>query len=169
MPDGFVLDSSAALAVLRAEPAAARVRETLERAAGEPILVLDLFWLEVINVLVRRYRWDADAVIEAVRELDELGLETVSLDRPLLLASLDLAVALGITAYDAAHLAVAEAADALLVTLDEDLAGAAGRRAALGTERGTQEGRAVYGSGRAVPDWTRHGRYLAELRRTVIA
>lgn len=165
MPDGLVLDSSAALAVLLVEPAASQVRDALERAAGEPTLVLDLFWLEVVNVLVRRHGWDADAVVEAMRELDELGLETVPLDRPLLLAALDLAAATGMTAYDAAHLALAQAADARLLTLDEDLARAAGTRAALGGRRGTREAGVPYGLEQATPDWTRHGRYLAELRR----
>jgi len=169
MPDGLVLDSSAALAVLLAEPAADRVRDALVRAAGDPIRVLDLFWLEVVDVLVRRHRWDADAIVDAVRELDELGLETVPLDRPLLLAALDIAATLGLTAYDAAHLALAEAADALLLTLDEDLVRAAGTRAAIGAPRNTQEDGVPHGPEPIVPDWARHGRYLAELRRAASA
>jgi predicted nucleic acid-binding protein len=165
MPDGLVLDSSAALSVVLAEPATGRVRDALERTIGEPIRVLDLFWLEVVNVLVRRHGWDADAVVEAVRELDVLGLETVPLDRPLLLAALDIAVPSGMTAYDAAHLALAEAADSRLLTLDADLAHRAGTRAALPVERGTRESAVPYDPEPAPPDWTRHGRYLAELRR----
>jgi hypothetical protein len=121
-----------------------------------------------VNVLVRRHAWDPDAVVEAVRALDELGIETVAPDRPLVLAALDLAATHGISAYDAAHLALADAADAELLTLDERLAWAAGSRAAMRPILGTKKERTTYGSV-AVPDWSRHGRYLAELRRAAAA
>ncbi len=167
MADALVLDSSAALALLLGEPEAPSVRDLLVRAAGRPLLVLDLFWLEVVNVLLRRHGWDANAVVETLRELDELGIETVAPDRPMVLAALDLAATRGISAYDAAHLALAEAADAQLLTLDERLARAAGPRAAIRPGPGTNEERAPYGPAAAgpAPDWARHGRYLAELRR----
>ena len=165
MAEGVVLDSSAALAILLGESGAAPVREHLISAAGQPLLVLDLFWLEVVNVLVRRHAWEPDAVVGAIRELDELGIETVAPDRPLLLASLDLAAIHGISAYDAAHLALAEAADARLLTLDLGLARAAGTRAVLSLPPGSREELAPYGSAAVLPDWARHGRYLAELRR----
>src|SRR5829696_5273349 len=97
MPEALVLDASAALALLLGERDAAQVRDRLAAGAGGRILVLDLFWLEVTNVLARRHRWEGNAVVEAVRELDELGLETVPLHRPLLLAALDLTSALGLT------------------------------------------------------------------------
>ncbi|HYO43878.1 MAG TPA: type II toxin-antitoxin system VapC family toxin [Candidatus Limnocylindrales bacterium] len=159
----MVLDSSAALALLLDELESGSVRAALGRAAGSRLFVLDLFWLEVVNVLVRRHGWDADAVVEALRDLDELGIETIAQDRPLLLASLDLASSLGISAYDAAHLALAEATDATLLALDGRLVRAAGRRAALRPAPGTHEEKAAYGS--EALDWARHGRYLAELRR----
>ncbi len=165
MADGLVLDTSAALAILLAEPEAGTVREQLLAAEGGPILVLDLFWLEVVNVLARRHGWDADAVVEAVRDLDELGIETVSPDRPMVLAALDLAVAHGLSAYDAAHLALAEAADMHLLTLDARLARAAGLRATPRPRPAAREEPAPYGTGQPPPDWARHGRYLAELRR----
>ena len=167
LADGLVLDASAALAVLLGEPEAMTVRHYLVRAAGRPLLAVDLFWLEGVNVLVRRHGWDPDAVVEAVRELDELGIETVAQDRPLVLAALDLAAAHGIGAYDAIRLAVAEAADADLLTLDVRLARAAGARAAIRPQPGAHEARAPYDSEAVVPDWTRHGRYLADLRRAV--
>jgi predicted nucleic acid-binding protein len=171
MPDGLVVDSSAALALLLGELEAPSVRERLVRAAGQQLLVLDLFWLEVINVLVRRHGWDPDAVVQALRELDELGIETIPPDRPMLLAALDLAASRTISAYDAAHLALAEAADASLLTLDERLAAAAGARAAISPGPGTHEERAAYESDVRAPspDWARHGRYLAELRRVADA
>ena len=70
-----------------------------------------------------------------------------------------------ISAYDAAHLALAEAANAMLLTLDERLARAAGARAAIRPQPGTGEERAAYGREAISPDWVRHGRYLADLRR----
>jgi predicted nucleic acid-binding protein len=165
MADGLVLDSSAALAMLLGEPEATTIREHLIAAAGQRLLVLDLFWLEVTNVLVRRHGWDPDLVVEAVRELDELGIETIAPDRPMLLVTLDLAATHDISAYDAAHLALAEAPDAPLLTLDERLARAAGPRAAVRPRPGTREEPARYGRTRTSPNWARHGRYLAELRR----
>lgn len=163
--EGLVLDTSAALAILLAEPEAPVVRERLLAAAGCPILVLDLFWLEVVNVLVRRHGWETDAVVEAVRELDELGLETVNAGRPMVLAAMDLAVTHGLSAYDAAHLALADAADVPLLTLDARLADAAGARAAIRPRPLAREEPSPYGAAQPPPDWARHGRYLAELRR----
>ena len=165
MPDGLVLDTSAALAILLGEPETPAMRERLLAAADGPILVLDLFWLEVVNVLARRHGWEADAVVEAIRDLDELGLETVTADRPMVLAALDLAVTHGLSAYDAAHLALAEAADVPLLTLDARLSRAAGARAAIRPRPAAREEPAPYGTGQNPPDWARHGRFLAELRR----
>ena len=160
-----MLDLSAALAILLGEPEATTICGHLTDAVGQRLLVLDLFWLEVTNVLVRRHGWCPDAVVEAVRELDELGIETIALDRPLLLVALDLAATDDISAYDAAHLALAETADALLLTLDDRLARAAGPRAVIGPRPGTSEERVRHGRTRRTPNWARHGRYLAELRR----
>ncbi len=165
MAEALVLDSSAALAILLGEPDAELVRQHLVDAAGQPLLVLDLFWLELVNVLVRCHGWDPDAVVEALRELGELGIETVAPDRPLLLVTLDLAATHDISAYDAAHLALAGAADARLLTLDERLARAAGAHAAIRPRGGTREQMAPYGRVAASVDWVRHGRYLAEPRR----
>jgi predicted nucleic acid-binding protein len=162
---GLVLDSSAALAVLLGEPDGVAIRQHLAEAAGQPIYVLDLFWLEVVNVLIRGRGWDPDGVVEALRELDELGVETVPLDRPLLLAALDLGTGNGITAYDAAHLALAQAAGVRLLTLDRALARAAGDRTSSVPRRATHETPGVYSGEARRPDWARHGRYLAELRR----
>ena len=169
MAESLVLDASAALAVLRGESAAASVLVALRSISGRmAILVPGHFWLEVSNVLVRRYGWTSDEVLAALRELDELGLETVDLDRPLTLLGLDLMAIHGLTAYDAAYLALAEAADASLLTLDAAVARAAGDRAIeLGAERPhrlSREDRATYVSAATRANWGSHGRYLARLR-----
>jgi predicted nucleic acid-binding protein len=171
MPDRVVLDASAALAILRIEPSAAEVGRRMATFAGEDdaILVPDSFWLELANVLVRRHGWTTDAVVAAFEALDELGVATVTVDRPLALLGLDLMAAHRLTAYDAAYLALAEVEDAALLTLDADLAVAAGDRSVVRGERRTSERREAYGASTRRPAWTIHAPYLAELRRRATA
>ncbi len=166
MPDRLVVDASAALAILRAEPAGAECARLIASVLADGIiLVPDPFWLEVTNVLVRRYRWDPDAVVTALHALDELGIETVPIDRPLVLLGIDLMTVHPLSGYDAAYLALAEVEDAALLTLDGDLAAAAGDRAIVPGRRRSSESRAPYGPTARAPRWSQHGRYLAELRR----
>jgi uncharacterized protein with PIN domain len=102
MAERVVLDASADLALLRDEPEATAVRAVLAGLPPDPdaALVPEHFWLEIVNVLVRRYHWDAPQVVQAIRELDELGITTVPYERPLALLGLDGMVAHGMTAYD---------------------------------------------------------------------
>jgi predicted nucleic acid-binding protein len=171
MSERLVLDGSAALALLRHEPGAARVVAELGAdVANRRILVPELFWLEVTNVLRRRYAATAAEVVEAIRELDELELETIALDRPILLLALDRSVEHRLTVYDAAYLAIAELEEAALVTLDASLAAAAGSRARPVREKrssGIAEAPAPYGSvpSGAMSAWAGYGAYLADLRR----
>lgn len=161
-----VLDASAAMAMLRREPAGRAVLETLRASVSERtrLLVPDVFWLELVNVLARRYRLLPTEVIEAVREMDEFRMATVPIDRPLLLVSIELQARFRLSSYDAAYLALAETEDARLLTLDRALATAAGPRAVHlpGLDpRGVSEGPATYGE---PVDWARFGPYLARLR-----
>lgn len=161
-----VLDASAAIAMVRREPAGPAVLEILRASASEglKLLVPDAFWLEFVNVLARRYRLRPNEVLEAVRDMDEFGLDRVQIDRPLLLVAIDLQARFGLSAYDAAYLALAETEDARLLTLDRELAIAAGPRAVhlpgLSQKRISEE-RAPYGES---VDWARFGPYLARLR-----
>jgi hypothetical protein len=104
-------------------------------------------------------------VVEALREVDDFDLESVRLDRPLLLATLDLQAQFDLSAYEAAYLALADAEDAQLLTLDVELARAAGDRAVripgAGRRRLSEEP-APYG--REPVDWARFGPYLARIR-----
>ncbi len=111
-----------------------------------------------MNVLGRRYRAEPPELLEALVELEAVGLETVELDRPMLLLALDAVVRHGLTAYDAAYLAVADAADARLRTGDTELATAAGRRALPITRR-----RRIREASRAIP--THRQRRLGRLAR----
>lgn len=167
MVERLVLDASAALAILRAEPQAGRIQRLLAAPEVQEILVPDHFWLEVTNVLVRRYSHTAMEVAEAIENLDEIRLRTIPIDRPLLLLALDGMAAKGLSAYDAAYLALADVAEADLVTLDLRLGVAAGSRDALGAEgidHRTTEARGVYGSGGALATLAGFGAYLARLR-----
>jgi len=162
----IVLDASAAVALIRREPAAPALAEVLHASAREAVRLLapEAFWLEIANVLVRRHGLPPSEVVEALREMDDLGIDTIRIDRPLLLVAIDLQARFGLSAYDAAYLALAETEDARLLTLDRQLALAAGPRAiripGLGQER-LAELPAPYGE---PVDWARFGPYLARLR-----
>lgn len=184
MREAIVLDASVALAVLRAEPLgpwAASLLRSHALAAGRVVVPVH-FWLEVANVLVRRYRHTATEVIDRVRVLDEFAIESVDLDRTLWLLAIERTASLGLTAYDAAYLALAEALDARLMTLDTSLAAAAGSRAVQLGGHASAEERAPYdarrdvavspssaGAAREPGDvLARFGEYLAELRRQAL-
>ena len=166
----LVVDASAALALLRAEPGAAEVRRRLREQvlAGEPILVPALFWLEVVNVLAHRYRLPPHAIVEAVYELEQAGLTTADVGRPATLAVIDTVSRHGLTAYDAAYLVLSESTDARLLTADAALAAAAGDRAILvGAADRIAESAATYTPDRSWTKWSGAAAYLAELRRAV--
>jgi predicted nucleic acid-binding protein len=162
----IVLDASVAIAIIRREPTRPTLLAVLrETAAGRSDRVVpDHFWLEVANVLIRRYGVTPAEAVEQLRDLDDFGLRSIRIDRPLLLVTLDLQARFGLSAYDAAYLALAETEDARLLTLDGRLALAAGPRAVrlpgLTPERLSEES-APYGE---PIDWARFGPYLAELR-----
>ena len=132
----LVVDASAALAILRDEPDGDRVRAAVGRAAREELHVPNHFWLEVANVLGRRVGHTAAENAERVAELDELGLVTDPIDRPLVLLGLD------------ARLAIA--AD------ERDVLGTRGRR--------VSEEATAYGSVEPLAAWAGFGAYLAKLR-----
>ncbi len=162
----IVLDASVAIAIIRREPTRPNLLAVLrETAAGRGDRVVpDDFWLEVANVLIRRYGVTPAEAVEQLRDVDDFGLRSIRIDRPLLLVTLDLQARFGLSAYDAAYLALAETEDARLLTLDGRLALAAGPRAVrlpgLTQERLSGEP-APYGE---PIDWARFGPYLAELR-----
>ena len=75
---GIVVDAPDALKLLRREPGHEAVRMHLRRGTdeGRPFLVPPIFWLEIVNVLTRRYRYPPPAIVEAVFELEQIGLTT---------------------------------------------------------------------------------------------
>ena len=125
-----VLDASVAVAMVRGDAEAPVAAATLARFKRDRVRVFvpGHFWLEVVNTMVRRHGEPGAATIEAIHDLDQSGLETVDADRPLVLSTLDLAERHGLTSYDAMYLALAEAVDGYLLTLDHRLRAAAGPR-----------------------------------------
>jgi predicted nucleic acid-binding protein len=75
-----------------------------------------LLRLEIVNVAGRRWRWSEFALLELAAALDDLGFELIEPN----LARVAYWTARGLTAYDAAYVAVAEADGTRLVT-DDDL------------------------------------------------
>lgn len=167
MTDPLALDASASLAFILGEPLGPTVREHLihQRDEARPIVVPEVFWLEVSNVLVHRHHWTVDAVLTAIRDLDEFEVQTLASSRALVLLGLDLSVAHGLSAYDAAYLALAQAEDARLLTTDRRLARVARERSVIRFPGAVHEELSPYGTDLPVGALAVHGQYLAELRR----
>lgn len=128
MSGAAVVDASVALAWILPGDEAEAALPLRERAANEPSLSLrvpPIFWYEVGNVLwqaIRRGRIghpDAAAALEALRAF---AIETGPAD---VMACLELAVASGVSVYDASYLVLALEASIPLWTLDRGLAAAA--------------------------------------------
>jgi predicted nucleic acid-binding protein len=93
--------------------AAAALRGDFE--AGElRVIAPPLLWLEIINVAARRWRWDSSQLEALAASLSELGFELVE-PEPEAVARW---AGRGLTAYDAAYVAVAEETGAPVITDD---------------------------------------------------
>ncbi|HSW42548.1 MAG TPA: type II toxin-antitoxin system VapC family toxin [Patescibacteria group bacterium] len=180
MTDRVIIDASVAIAYLRDEVATPLV----DRAArawsrgGIGITVPAVFWTEVVNVLGAKRRYSVAQVAEALRELDELDLETVESGRPELLLVADAVERHRMSACDATYLVLAQLLDVPLATLDRRQAAAAGPLGMLLGEEGghaTRQVAARYGSPpeaerpSSLPDYAGLGAYLGELRRRAVA
>jgi predicted nucleic acid-binding protein len=85
--------------------------------AGELVVFAPpLLRLEIINVAGRRWLWAEDALVELAIALEDLGFEFTEPD----LARVAFWTARGLTAYDAAYVALAETTPTRLIT-DDDL------------------------------------------------
>jgi predicted nucleic acid-binding protein len=123
----IVVDASIAAAWLLPEEdsdAAEAVISTLSRRAPVP----SLFWHEARNILImaeRRGRIVAGEAAAAMGRLRRLPLEDAGAGSDV--AVLALAMAYGLTAYDAAYLALAKERGLPVATLDQKLAAASHR------------------------------------------
>lgn len=171
MTRAVVVDASVALARIRREPLWQDVDRRLRgwQSEGATLYVPAHFWLEISNALIRGHGMSGSGAMEAVHRLDELGLQTVDLGRPLLLLALDLAERHRLSMYDAAYLAIAESLGALLFSADVELVAAAGSRGVLppsGSDHRLSERPAQYGTEhlRTWPDYSGASSYLSKLR-----
>jgi predicted nucleic acid-binding protein len=120
-----VLDASVVLKWFRSEGeenvlAAHELRKRFE--AGElRVFAPPLLWLEILNVAARRWLWSAAQLDQLAAALPELGFELIEPELP----GIARWVAAGLTAYDAAYVAVAEGAGAQLITDDAEILRAA--------------------------------------------
>lgn len=90
------------------------------------LIVPDLFWAEMLNVLwktVRRGRWSQSAAVRALAAVKQWDFPTLA-HRDLLAEALELAVTYDRSAYDAIYLALARSTNSPLITADERLANA---------------------------------------------
>lgn len=120
-----VLDASVVLKWFHSEgegrlEAARELRRRFE--AGElRVLAPPLLWLEIVNVAARRWAWPEARLERLAATLADLGFELLEPD------VIDVArwAGRGLTAYDAAYVAVAERAGVPLVTDDAEIVGLA--------------------------------------------
>lgn len=121
-----VLDASVVLKWFRAEGERHLDQARSLRAAFEAgelvVLAPPLLHLEIVNVAGRRWGWGADALAGLAAALDDLGFELIEPE----LARVAHWTARGLTAYDAAYVAVAEASGARLITDDDLIVATAG-------------------------------------------
>ena len=113
-----VLDASVVLKWFRPREAEAEAARSLRvaYAAGELfVFAPGLLPLEILNVAGRRWSWDETALVKLAVSLRALGFELVEPE----LSGVARWTARGLTAYDAAYVAVAEAVEVQLVTDDD--------------------------------------------------
>jgi predicted nucleic acid-binding protein len=124
----IVLDTSAAIELLLRTPAAAAIEARLF-APNETLHAPHLLDIEVTQV-IRRYaamgEVDEGRGSAALEDLCNLPVRRYPHD---ILLPRVWALRNNLTAYDAAYVALAEALDAMLITRDKRLAGAAGHHA----------------------------------------
>jgi predicted nucleic acid-binding protein len=116
-----VVDASALAALLFAEPEAEAIAGRLKGARLAAPSLMDFELANVCLTKIRRQPSQQDALRAAFRLAHRLRVETVAVDHA---ATVDLAEATGLTAYDASYLWLAQTLDAELVTLDQKLAAA---------------------------------------------
>ncbi|MDP9468255.1 MAG: type II toxin-antitoxin system VapC family toxin [Chloroflexota bacterium] len=165
----IVVDASVAIAICIEEPGFEWAVRVLRQhgADGERILVPAFFWLEILNVLITRYRQPPGLVLQAIVDLENFELTSVELDRPQVLLTLDVMGRHGLSAYDAAYLALVESAEGALLTFDHRLAAAAGPRAMRpGPGHAIEESREAYAESWAA--WPGSAAYLKKLRAQVV-
>jgi len=108
----------------RGSGAARELRDEYE-AGRLSVTVPSLLFLELMNVAGRRWGWGEAALLELAEAVDDLLFEVAEPELQLVASW----VARGLTAYDAAHVALAEERGQPLVTDDQTIVVIAGELA----------------------------------------
>jgi predicted nucleic acid-binding protein len=115
-----VLDASVVLKWFAAEQrgsSEARALRNDYETGRVSVVVPALLFLELLNVAGRRWRWDEEALLQLAEALGDLSFEVAEPELQLVASW----VGRGLTAYDAAYVALAEERDLALVTDDETI------------------------------------------------
>lgn len=117
----LVLDASVVLKWFADEGEAGFREATTVRgqyeAGGLLVVVPSLMFLEVINIAGRRWSWGEPQLIDLAGALDDLGFDVAEPE----LRSVAAWTARGLTAYDSAYVALAEARGVRLMTDDQQV------------------------------------------------
>lgn len=162
----IVLDASVAISIARQEPEGAAANAAISQWTrdGVRVVVPSHFWLEVVNALVRRHGWSGADVLRSIHDLDRLRVETVDVDRVLVVLALDLSERHRLSSYDAAYLALAISVDGSLATFDGALWAAAGTRGLRPGAARLSESPAPYEHAVTWPSYKGASAYLAKMR-----
>jgi predicted nucleic acid-binding protein len=125
-PWDCVIDASVGIQLCIAEPLSGHARALLDQASATPparFSVPDLFYVECANILwkhVRRLNYSAAQAVQDIVQVRTLPVQSVP-TADLVEDGLPLALAHGISAYDACYLALAQRLNRPLVTADQAL------------------------------------------------
>ena len=100
----------------RGRDEALSLRAEYERG-GLAVLVPSLLFLELLNVAGRRWGWDEETINEVAGSLEDLGFDVMEPE----LRAVAAWVSRGLTAYDAAYVALAEQIGIQLVSDDTEV------------------------------------------------
>jgi predicted nucleic acid-binding protein len=120
-----VLDASVVLKWFAPEQRGSREARAIRsdyEAGRITVAVPALLFLELLNIAGRRWGWEEEALLELATALEDLLFDVVEPE----LQSIASWVARGLTAYDAAYVALAEERSQPLVTDDQTIVAIAG-------------------------------------------
>ena len=127
LPEEAVVDASVGIKLFVKEELSEVAHALFDQSTGNPAAQLhvpDLFYIECMNILwkyVRRFSYPAEQAHQDAADLKVLLLRRTPTS-DLAGEALDLGLTYGITAYDAAYVALARLQELPLITADERLA-----------------------------------------------
>lgn len=167
-----IIDASVAMAIALREPRGNDAISLLRvwSQSRRDRVVPSQFWYELVNGLGRRHGFSGQQIVDAIYQAESFGLRTVNPDRATLMLVVDRVERLGLSAYDALYLALAETLRGDLATFDQRLVTAAGSRA-ISMDHGHRlhEPGVAYEHEVTWPRYKEASAYLAKLRAETLA